>query len=222
MENASQALFMAAGVLIALLVISLGVYLFRASSSIGESYELRMSTQEIEKFNSKFSGYDKTSYMAIIGPDGSTKTEGVTTDKPGVFYANYNTISDVVSAINKAYDNNARKKYDLQQSIQVSVTFDNTKYYGISPIVQENNHEKNKIDNAYIYKISDIENKESTKSESENKELNDILKDYSECRIDKETGKTFYKDIFDGKVKYNDETGLIDFIIFTRKDNPLY
>ena len=54
MENASNALIMAGGILIAILVLSLAVYLFVNYAKIGESYEQTRQTDEIVKFNTKF------------------------------------------------------------------------------------------------------------------------------------------------------------------------
>lgn len=54
MENASKALLIAGEILIALLVISIGVFLFVNYAKIGESYEQSRKTDELIKFNSKF------------------------------------------------------------------------------------------------------------------------------------------------------------------------
>ncbi len=54
MENASKALLMAGSILIAMLVISIGVYIFLTASDLGSAYEQRMEIAEIEKFNSNF------------------------------------------------------------------------------------------------------------------------------------------------------------------------
>jgi len=54
MENASKALIIAGGILISILVISIGVYLFASYGNIGSSYDKNMKTIEIQKFNSNF------------------------------------------------------------------------------------------------------------------------------------------------------------------------
>ena len=69
MENASKALLISGGVLIAILVISIGVYLFTSYSDIGSSYEQNMSTAEIQKFNvnfTKFEGRDDITIHEIV------------------------------------------------------------------------------------------------------------------------------------------------------------
>lgn len=58
MENASKALLMAGGVLIAILILSLGVYLFTTSRQLGTTYEGVIQENEIKKFNSNFTKYE--------------------------------------------------------------------------------------------------------------------------------------------------------------------
>lgn len=54
MENASQALLIAGTILIALIVLSIGVYLVASYSGVGESYEQTQEITEITKFNTNF------------------------------------------------------------------------------------------------------------------------------------------------------------------------
>lgn len=58
MENASNALIIAGTVLIALIIISLGIYLAISNSKIQEAYIKNLTTQEIDKFNSKFLAFN--------------------------------------------------------------------------------------------------------------------------------------------------------------------
>ena len=54
MENASQALIIAGTILIAMIVLSVGVYLVANYSRVGESYEQTQIATEITKFNANF------------------------------------------------------------------------------------------------------------------------------------------------------------------------
>ena len=54
MENASQALIIAGTILVALLVLSVGVYLVISYSKVGESYEQSQITDADVKFNTNF------------------------------------------------------------------------------------------------------------------------------------------------------------------------
>ena len=65
MENASKALLIAGGILIAMLIISIGVYLYINYSSVGEAYQTRMSSTEIQKFNENFTRYEGRENITI-------------------------------------------------------------------------------------------------------------------------------------------------------------
>lgn len=79
MDNASKALIIAGGMLIAIMVASLFVYLFASYGSYAEDMYDRINERQITEANNEY-----------------TKYEG----------SDENTIYDVVSVINKAKDNN--------------------------------------------------------------------------------------------------------------------
>ena len=58
MENASKALIIAGGILIAILILSMGVYLFSTYGQIGGSYEKKQAKEELDKFNSIFTKFE--------------------------------------------------------------------------------------------------------------------------------------------------------------------
>lgn len=57
MENATKALLIAGGVLITILILSIGVYLHSMFSNQSKEYTETISAIELEKFNSKFDVY---------------------------------------------------------------------------------------------------------------------------------------------------------------------
>lgn len=57
MENATKALLIAGTVLVAIVMISIGVYLYSLYSNQSKEYSEIISTTELQKFNSKFSVY---------------------------------------------------------------------------------------------------------------------------------------------------------------------
>ena len=65
MENISKALMIAAGVLISILVISIGVYLFVNYGNIGSSYDKNMEAIDIQKFNSNFTKFQGRNNITI-------------------------------------------------------------------------------------------------------------------------------------------------------------
>ena len=65
MENASKALFIAAGVIIALMVISLGVYLFITFGQAASDTHKQVKEYQINQFNSQYTKYDKRNDLTI-------------------------------------------------------------------------------------------------------------------------------------------------------------
>lgn len=61
MENASNALIIVATILIALIVLSIGVYLAVKISKVPESYDQTAKTEELTKFNSRFAVFQNRS-----------------------------------------------------------------------------------------------------------------------------------------------------------------
>lgn len=65
MENASKALIMAAGVLIGILVLSLGVYLFASFGNTSVQIQAENEANELNKFNSQFTVYQGRTDLTI-------------------------------------------------------------------------------------------------------------------------------------------------------------
>ena len=83
MENAVKALLMAAGVLIGVLVLSLGATLYSSKSSYTDEVHENLEQNALDKFNAQFTGYVRDDL----------------------------TIQDIVTVANIAYENNI--KYDV-------------------------------------------------------------------------------------------------------------
>ena len=98
MENASNALLMAAGVLISVILISLGTWLFTAFGGYSKTINDRLSQTQIEEFNAQFTKYETT--------QGDETT--------------YCTAYDIVSVINLA--RNANEKYEEYKGLIVRPT----------------------------------------------------------------------------------------------------
>lgn len=94
MENLTKALYMAAGVLIGILVLTAFVWVFSNGGKFLASFEDEGNIKQVEQFNAELLAYQKEN----------------------------NTIYDVISAINKVKDINEQYSYDSQSSIQVVVT----------------------------------------------------------------------------------------------------
>lgn len=94
MENASKALLMAAGVLIAILLVSAATYLFKSASQVTKSYDKSMEINDIAIFNAHF-----TKFVGAV-KDGSSDVQ------------KYATIYDVISTANFADDYNRKNSLD--------------------------------------------------------------------------------------------------------------
>lgn len=57
MENASKALIIAGGVLIAIMIITLGLYIFQSAGTLSQSYAERLAEDAINTYNNKFLTY---------------------------------------------------------------------------------------------------------------------------------------------------------------------
>ena len=94
MENAVQALLIVAGVLIGIMILSLGISLYSSLGQYVEIAQQEIANQEIQQFNEQFLKYINCS-------NDSSEVEFVL------------TIQDIVTAANTAYESNL--KYGLTE-----------------------------------------------------------------------------------------------------------
>ena len=122
MENAVKALIMVAGLIIGVLVIGLLVYLFRIGGNVASNYEQSMSEGEIASFNAKFEKYIT---KLNTNPEAN---KGTNNGYNNLFIQQSNSIHDIVSVINLAYDTNAQlKSSNSTDGLQVELHAD--RYY---------------------------------------------------------------------------------------------
>ena len=133
MENASKALLFAAGVLMAIVILSLAVYLYGSFSSATSEVEKQMEEDQISNFNNQFLAYEEKKEI---------------------------TIYDIYTVSNLAEENN--KKYDLTKqednNYYVSVNL-KTKTESINNI-EKNKLDYNGFINKYMYVIGQENNKD--------------------------------------------------------------
>lgn len=65
MENATQALLMAAGVLIGVLILTLGIYLFYMFGNYASTTQDKITANQLSQFNDKFLKYDGFTNLTI-------------------------------------------------------------------------------------------------------------------------------------------------------------
>ena len=110
MENTSRALLIAGGVLIAIIILSMGVYLYILFSGQAKTYQSTVETVEMQKFNSAFevyigrtnitaqeviTAYNKAQEYRQMGLYVTVNVQGITIISPESFLSNFsdNTFS---------------------------------------------------------------------------------------------------------------------------------
>ena len=105
MENATRAMLMGAGVLLGVMLLSLLIYVFRTGGRLAQDYDITQNQNRLQYFNSKLFEYDKVIRVDKDSSGNLLTSTNYSTSK-NVFTSRGNTINEVVSAINLAYDYN--------------------------------------------------------------------------------------------------------------------
>ena len=100
MENAVKAMYIAAGTLIALMILSAWVYLFRNGARLGQGYEQTQMTAQVIKFNGQFDAYAKITNQLTSSAYGYS------------FIVKGSTASDIITCANLAMSVNEQNDYD--------------------------------------------------------------------------------------------------------------
>lgn len=119
MENASKALIIAGAILLAILIISLGIYIFNQASQITKSNNL--SEVEVLNFNEKFTSFEGSNVRG----------------------------SEVNSLLTRVVQNNVANQDDPSKQVKVTITATaNTKWKGTPPAAAKTTPPVNSISNA--------------------------------------------------------------------------
>lgn len=215
MENAVKAMYIAAGTLIALMILSAWVYLFRNGARLGQGYEQTQMTAQVIKFNGQFDAYAKITNQLTSSAYGYS------------FIVKGSTASDIITCANLAMSVNEQNDYDEVNSLQLIVVCGGDKY-AVYPIP---NQPKNKfIKNASM----DSARTKTHFNDNEVLDFNEFLKMYNNVRIVdivsdsfNSTGESIYEYYFDvdkdengnnpGQgMTYSEVTGKVNKIVFTR------
>ncbi|MGN1299400.1 MAG: hypothetical protein ACI4UE_05405 [Candidatus Scatovivens sp.] len=168
MENTTKALYMATGVLIGILILTAFVFVFAKGGQMLGTAENKKASEQIEDYNSKLIIYNRT------GEEN-----------------NYNTIFDVVTACNLAYDINNQNM------------FDNKNYLIVELVVIRGSEE---------YILDNLESQK--KGYIGDEKLTSLITRYGQ-QIEY-SGKYIYEHKFKGEVEFDMDSGKINKIIFTK------
>lgn len=104
MENASKALIIAGGILLAMMILSLVVYVSLSMSDIAESEDRRTLAEQTTEFNKSYLSYNKS---RVYG-------------------------TDVITVYNKAEDNNIKNNDNMDYRIEINILDENGKNLNVS------------------------------------------------------------------------------------------
>lgn len=196
MENITKAFYIAGATLIAVFVIMLMVYMFRQAARVGENYEFSEARENVDRFNSQFIGFETSEEARADGNEGTN--------------ADPKYASDVVSAINLAYNINTKNHNDPVNFVEIYVywTTGGIRY----SLINSENARKNTL-----FEGTDTSSYIST-NEFLNLEVNSG-KFLNDTKLDETTNKVVYRYYFTGRVRYNDDTGRINRVEFTLNEN---
>ena len=165
MENAIKAFYMGVGMLIAVMVLGVLVYMFRNGARLGASYESSVNTAQVRSFNSQFDIYAKITNQAPESADGYA------------FIEKGNTVSDIITCANLAMSINEKNDYDEKNHVQVIVVIDAHTKYSIYPI-------ENQPKNRFIKNMNLSTAKAVTDfTDSNSYDFYDFLKKYGKVQI---------------------------------------
>lgn len=101
MENATKALLIAGGILIAMMILSLLIYVFGSASDFAESQDKKALAQEVKEFNKGYEAYNKKKMYG----------------------------TDIITVVNKAINNNRKVAQNTEDPYYVNVIIETTKEF---------------------------------------------------------------------------------------------
>lgn len=169
MENASKALIMVVSILIGVMIIAFMTYMFSNASNLGKRQEIRESEKRISAFNAKFQVYE-TLNEGLINPDSNNRNLYKTVYARFNASKELNKISDVITAVNEAYDINYQNSNEykagyIEYTNGMVIVLDLKKNGVIDDIAGSGKDSKSKyvifphknIKSGYLYGMSDTE-----------------------------------------------------------------
>lgn len=191
MDSAIKAFYIAGSTLIALMVLAVLVYMFQNGASLGESYNFREQTLQINQFNSQFDVYAKKVNQINDANYGYSFTE------------KGNTVFDVVTCANLAMSINEKNDFDKVNCVEVEVLCkDGTLKINSDPAQPKN---------AFLNGSNEVNFYKFIKDYSDVKIVNINAAKY---KVNNETIYKYYFSVENDGIHYSDVTGKIDKITF--------
>lgn len=135
MENASKALLMAASILIAMLVIGLGTYLFNIFGTFSKNQQEKLYDNAVAQFNTQFTKYETMEEI---------------------------TIHDIITLANYAKDYNLANEITDSDSAYITIFLQGIGNIETKSTIDKNTLIQDAINNKIKYKLIDIQYNEKT------------------------------------------------------------
>lgn len=174
MENATKALYMAVGVIIGILILTAFVFVFRNGGKFLGSLNEQEISKKIEEYNADLVVYQRDN----------------------------NTIYDVITACNLAYDINKKNDYDNVNYLKIQIDIDGTIY-----TVENLESLKSGFVKQGVIEISIVS---LINKEVDGNKLSALVDE----TVNDAHNEREYVHTFTGEVTYDEQTGKINLIIF--------
>lgn len=149
MENASKAMIMVASLIIAVMILSIMVYLFVQAGRVPAQFEYTKQAEDVAAFNSKF---EKYIIKSDINNNGNVEGDELN--------ALSNSFADVISACNLAYDINCRSENDKYNSVRIDIDINGDEYC-VFPI--EDGNEESILEKGKVFECNTTQKSQMTK-----------------------------------------------------------
>jgi hypothetical protein len=185
MENASKALLMAGGILIALLIIAMLLYSFSSMSGYFDEKNSQEETEQLTEFNNQFEAYNR---KLLRG-------------------------TEVISVMNKVLDNNKKygeDGYNIEEYL-MEVEFEITEKMVYKVTVENNKSKVEKVENVtfetgVVYNQDNFDEKIRKKSEEIFTDFKRRIFDCVGIEYNKNTGRVCKLKFKERTINYDDET----------------
>ena len=217
MENSVKAMYIAAGMLISVMILSVLMYVFSLGRSLGKSYEADEQTKQISAFNQQFERYSGKCSQSNSKADGYC------------FRNKSNRVSDVITCANLAYNINKKNDFDEKNNVQVVVKVSASKNLYVYPYKTQPKNYFLTVTQSVAQTASSFDTNNTTNCIN----FYNFMEEYNEVKIVNiscepnysSSAETIYKYYFDvdkdennktGEgIHYSEITGKVDKIVFT-------
>lgn len=203
MDNGAKAMIMVASVILALMLFTIMIYMFNAGARVNKAVDQKQITAQLELYNSKFLLYDRPA----------------------------NTIMDIITVANMAFDVNVDNNYDIADAVKIDVkignktyTIPNTLNVDGTPALSKRNMIKEGSSEIPIYNLLSVSLKDLGITKIDGKTISEESKNdfLTKTTYDMSNNKTIYKYLFKSdstKTIFSETSGKVIRLYFEAYEN---